>query len=379
MKLNIVMDASGMFYRSLFTVGNFDGKKGEKLLDTKKSQGVFMRKLATDFSSIIREIENPSRVIVCMDSSSWRKTIQIDDGGYKHDREEKKEDSPVNWKVFYELIEKFSVILSQKGYIVSKIPGAEADDLLYLWSRMLNDMGENVILVTGDRDLLQTVQLSPNGAWTISLDPVNKRKKISLTQETYESRGRTMDTVPDIFNPDSWSSAEDVLEKLLSSYELNIVNVHRHAVAKVILGDGGDAVPGIITWADKKDPSKMRSMTENNYNKLLEAVSGLSSCTWKDLQKGKFVEEISSFISNLRKVEVDTERVRLNMKRNCTLVVLSDEIIPIQIQEAFKKSHETVPLMVPHTGAESILGGSEWWSNDRTAFVPKSYDLFGDL
>ena len=161
MKLNIVMDASGMFYRSLFTVGNFDGKKGEKLLDTKKSQGVFMRKLATDFSSIIREIENPSRVIVCMDSSSWRKTIQIDDGGYKHDREEKKEDSPVNWKVFYELIEKFSVILSQKGYIVSKIPGAEADDLLYLWSRMLNDMGENVILVTGDSPAVIVVAPQP--------------------------------------------------------------------------------------------------------------------------------------------------------------------------------------------------------------------------
>jgi hypothetical protein len=49
MKLNLVIDASGIFYRSLFTVGNFGGAKGEKLLDNKKSQAIFMRKLASDF------------------------------------------------------------------------------------------------------------------------------------------------------------------------------------------------------------------------------------------------------------------------------------------------------------------------------------------
>ena len=98
MKLNLVLDASGIFYRSLFTVGAFGGSKGEKLLDTKKTQGVFMRKLATDFSSLVRAIDEPSRVIVCMDSSSWRKSIEIEDGGYKADR--KKDESTINWKAF---------------------------------------------------------------------------------------------------------------------------------------------------------------------------------------------------------------------------------------------------------------------------------------
>ncbi len=83
MKLNLVIDASGIFYRSLFTVGNFGGTKGEKLLDNKKSQAIFMRKLASDFSTLVRSIDEPSRVIIAMDSSSWRKTIAIDDGGYK--------------------------------------------------------------------------------------------------------------------------------------------------------------------------------------------------------------------------------------------------------------------------------------------------------
>ena len=180
MKLNGVIDASGIFYRSLFTVGNYGGSAKEKLLDSKKSQGVFMRKLATDFSSLVRSIEEFNRIIVCLDSSSWRKSIIIDEGSYKEGREEKKEESNVNWSAFYELTDNFAKILAQKGYLISKMPGAEADDLLYVWSRKLNLMGENVVMITGDKDLLQVVRKNHNGTWTVALDPVIARKKISF-------------------------------------------------------------------------------------------------------------------------------------------------------------------------------------------------------
>ena len=231
MSLNVNIDASGMFYRSLFTVGNYGVNKNEKLLDSKKSQSIFMRKLATDFASLVRDIDNPTRILVCLDSSSWRKSIPIEDGGYKGDREEKKQESPINWTVFYDLIDKFATLLGQKGYIISKIQRAEADDLLYLWSRYFNNKGENVVSITGDRDILQTVQKHPNGSWTVCLDPVNKRKKISLTQETLDSKGTSCNEC-DIFSPDTWSSPEDVLEKLISSYDLNIVEPTKFASIK---------------------------------------------------------------------------------------------------------------------------------------------------
>ena len=67
MSLNVNIDASGMFYRSLFTVGNYGVNKNEKLLDSKKSQSIFMRKLATDFASLVRDIDNPTRILVCLD------------------------------------------------------------------------------------------------------------------------------------------------------------------------------------------------------------------------------------------------------------------------------------------------------------------------
>ena len=375
MKLNLVTDISGIFYRTLFTVGNFGANKREKLLDNRKSQGVFMRKLATDFSALVRAIDEPCRVIVCMDSTSWRKSIEITDGAYKGDR--KQDESTVNWKAFYELTDKFCNLLSQKGYLISRIPGAEADDLLFFWSRKLNGMGENVILLTGDRDLLQVLGKHKNGSWTIALDPVLSRKKISLTQEALDFS--TISTrEPDIFNPASWSSSKDVLDKLVKSYEINVVNTRKFCTMKVVLGDGGDSVPSVVTWKDKKDPEKVRTMTESNYSKILAAAPELADASWKDLQEGKFFEEISSTMESLKKITVDRELVKENLKRNCKLVILSTDTIPSQILDAFKSTHESVPDLVPITGRDAILNGTEWWTSDKTEFVPKSFDLFGD-
>jgi len=375
MKLNLVMDASGIFYRSLFTVGSFGAQKGEKLLDTKKSQGIFMRKLATDFSSLVRFIDEPSRVIVCLDSSSWRKSVEIEDGGYKSDR--KKDESTVNWKAFFELVEKFSDILSQRGYIVSKVPGAEADDLLFFWSKKLNSMGENAVLITGDRDLLQVLCSNPNGTWTVSLDPVLNRKKISLTSETLNFRNTEGTGEADIFNPDSWSSSGDILDKIVSTHEVNVVDTERLMTMKVILGDGGDAVPSVVSWRDKKDPEKIRTMTESNYNKITAEHPDLLKLTWEDLYSGKFVEEISSVMESLKKIVVDRETVRKNLQRNCKLVILSEKTIPTQIFQGFKDLHKEVPDSTPITSRDAILNGTEWWTSDKTDFVPKSFDLFG--
>ena len=376
MKLNYVIDASGIFYRSLFTVGNYGAGK-EKLLDSKKSQGIFMRKLATDFSSLVRAIDEPGRVIVTLDSTSWRKSIVIDEGGYKADRKDKQE-SNINWKAFYELTDNFAKILGQKGYLISRIPGAEADDLLYFWSEKLNNMGENVLLITGDRDLLQVLKQNENGTWTIALDPVLNRKKISLTQGTLDMRGKVRDSSANIFDPSSWSSSEDVLDKLINTHEINVVIPQRISTMKVVLGDGGDSVPSCITWADKKDPEKIRTMTESNYSKILAVAPTLLESTWEDLREGKFVEEISVTMEGLKKISVDREKVKENLKRNCQLVILSEKTIPQPIIDNFKSVHAEVPDLIAVTSRDAILNGTEWWTTDASSFVPKSYDLFGE-
>lgn len=375
MKLNLVIDASGIFYRSLFTVGNYGMKKGEKLLEGEDSKGVFMRKLATDFAALVKSVENVNRVIVCLDSSSWRKKIQIEEGGYKGTR--KKDESTIDWNAFFELTAEFVEILSSKGYIISKVKEAEADDLLYLWSRKLNGLGESVILVTGDRDLHQCIQSSSNGTFTVALDPVAQRRKIILTQETFDSQKIAEAGEVDFFDPDSWNSSPgDILENLIQKNDHLILDPMEVATKKVILGDAGDAVPGVITWIDKKDITKTRSLTES---KLLKVRSMLPPITWKNLQNGKMTEFFVESVNSVMKMSFDPIDIQKKIDRNITLVVLEDEIIPAEIQEIFAVSVEEITSSPVNMAREQILEGTRWWSEKKT-FIPKGYSVsFDDI
>jgi hypothetical protein len=226
--------------------------------------------------------------------------------------------------------------------------------------------------------MLQILKQHENGTWTITLDPVISRKKISMTQETLSLKGTSSSNVADIFNPSSWSSASDVLDKLINTHEINVVVPQRISTMKVVLGDGGDSVPSCITWSDKKDPTKTRTMTENNYSKILSHAPDLINASWEDLQDGKFVEEIAFVMEGLKKISVDREKLKLNLKRNCTLVILSEKTIPYQIVNSFKSTHNEVPDLIPVTSRDALLNGSEWWTSDASKYVPKSYDLFGE-
>jgi hypothetical protein len=55
------------------------------------------------------------------------------------------------------------------------------------------------------------------------------------------------------------------------------------------------------------------------------------------------------------------------------------DTIPPQIFDNFKSTlKEGIHDQIAVTGRDSILNGTEWWTSDKTDFVPKSYDLFGE-
>jgi 5'-3' exonuclease len=374
MKINFVVDASGIFYRSLFTIGSFGSRKGERLLESDESKGIFMRKLATDFSALVKSVDNLSRVIVCLDSTSWRKQIEIEEGGYKISREKGRDDINVNWDAFFELTREFAEILTLRGYVISKVKDAEADDLLFLWARKLNSVGESVIMVTGDKDLHQVVDVHPNGSWTVALDPVVERRKVFLTKEAKELSHVSEESEVDIFNPDSWlSTPGDFLTALLSKNDEKIIDPVKVATYKVILGDNGDSVPSIFTWKDSKDETKIRSITEN---KLEKALSNLPPLTWKDLREGKLIPELTSAVNIVTKMNYSPEETERKIKRNIQLVVLHEDIIPQDIQTNFNFFFEKITSSPIHLTREAILEGTKWWS--KKVFVPKSYEVSFD-
>jgi len=389
MRLNLLIDASSIFYRSLYTQGNFGKKSDEKLLESPASQGVFMRKLATDFASLIRSIENIDRVIVCADSSSWRKSVPIAGGSYKGNRS-KDDDSPIDWKSFFSLIEEFLEVMSSKGYIVSKLQSAKADDLLYLWSVSSHEAGESVVIVTGDRDMHQTVKHNENGTWTIAIDPVTSRRKVRITQQSFDSVSSSESQEADIFDTSTWQSSNDKLKSILETNTYEIIDPGKISASKVIIGDGGDCVPPVFWWPSEKklknrdiSPDTMienfsaETCTSLGEAKVNAIVESMEIGSWTDLLDDNVLMSVISLAEKQSKQSFSFEKVKNDIRRNISLVILDKEIIPSDIVKKFEEEFplENTPVRMHRAG---ILEGTRWWT-DKKEIVPSSWDMLQNV
>jgi 5'-3' exonuclease len=113
---------------------------------------MFIRKIATDLCSSLKMLPIGGRLVFISDSRSWRKDVEIEDGGYKSGRVK---DENVDWTIFFDLMQSFGTHLEKMGFIFSRVEGAEGDDLLLYWSEKFNDIGESCIIISGDKDLHQ--------------------------------------------------------------------------------------------------------------------------------------------------------------------------------------------------------------------------------
>ena len=166
-----VIDGNYFLFRTLYVLPTRSKKKG--LLGTEEDCNAFMRKLATDFAYQIRLFEGLiDKVIWTVDSRSWRKDF-YPEADYKGNR---KQDSNINWENFSKITSEFISMISKQGVIVSKIDGAEGDDLMYAWNTECLANDKSVIMFTGDRDLVQLVDKSKNNnTHTILFSPAHKK------------------------------------------------------------------------------------------------------------------------------------------------------------------------------------------------------------
>lgn len=107
-----------------------------------------------------------ARVFSCWDSkggTDFRKNL---DSSYKANRKEKK-------PITFQTLEKIKDMLAQEGVINFSIDRAEGDDAIFVLAQALRDArpGDENIIVTRDRDMLQVVQA---GFANSVYDPVKK-------------------------------------------------------------------------------------------------------------------------------------------------------------------------------------------------------------
>ena len=330
---NAIFDLSNMFFRSLFIVGGYGSK--QYTFDNQFELDQLMRKVATDVSQVIRQI-NPSRVIFALDSKSWRKDISIDENeGYKAQRTKS---AHINWDNVFKIMGEFADILETNGFIVSKFDKAEADDLISLWKKeLLYNQNQHVIIISADEDVRQLIESRQTDAGKMVFCTVfnpfmqgkNASKKLFIPESNFSEWLNDSDP-GDFFNRGIDVDKED-FKRLINDQKVKLepVNGELIAMRKIFCGDDGDNVPAIYTWLN--DKGKEIRITDSKFQKIVDYIGAKSVM---DLfEKKEIIYDHLVNVSGQR----PSFKIDDRLLRQRKLVHLDPSIFPATFVKAFEK------------------------------------------
>jgi len=301
-----------------------------------------MRKLAIDFASEMRKLKMfVDDVVLTVDSKSWRKDL-FPDAQYKGTR---KQNKTVDWTAVYEVYEAFQQIVAKKGVTVHQIQGAEADDVIFGWSTMLNARGKSCIVWTGDRDLIQLVNYSnTNDAHTVWY--YNTKKSLygykGFEADMAESASKDMTEDDMLFNMGGQHMMRDAYQRDIMSWvkanKINITEIDcdEFIFKKILVGDKSDNIPSVITWQKEMKNGKLRNYSITD--KTAESIYNQFIKEYKDFKIDYlFSSEAKDKLSDIIYRVVGHSSLTLikaNLTNNIALMLLHNKTIPDPIQKA---------------------------------------------
>ena len=346
-KLHLIIDGNFIFHKGLSVYYSPDEQNGKPKLTTEEDQAFYARKVIIDLCSAIRHFHsiNMNSIIMTIDSRSWRKDIEIEENkGYKSNRVQK---STINWDGFYEVMKEVTQILTNNGFFISRIKGAEGDDLMYLYSNEFIKRGEDTIIMTGDKDMWQTVTNEDKNFVSVYTNN-GKYLKIITTAELEKYMNQKNGHMDDmILEAGGMDNVKNLSSMISSKVELVTVDPLRHAFNKIFPGDGGDGVPGIFQWKTETKNGKTRTntLTEKRVDKIWEYMN--SKYNGKDLifklsNEVDFIYEVINTVSKglLKKEGITKDKLKERIERNIKLMYLDTAVIPDHIQLKFKDEFE---------------------------------------
>lgn len=355
--LNLLFDGNNFFYKTLFSL---NGQSSGVLLDDKADQDIFLYKLVQDFAYLIRLFETkPKRVILTIDSYSWRKELMSSgedkDGENMEYKANRSQSNSINWDNFYKVVDIFSDILKTKhNIIVQRDNGMECDDLIYLWSKRLFDSGENTIIISADADLNQLVNFSKNRKnFVIQFVPASNQRKFVYTKEFLlehtDSEVSLDDLINDIENVSIFDfnlkvdvnrKFNNVIKKKLNEYKNKTVDPYLFLLTKIIVGDAGDNVAPVVSFSTILSNGKTRTVniTEKDaltiVNRMLEEIDNFD--IHKIGEYGQYVIDLidkKARYSEYKNNGFDLEKINENLARNLKLVMLHEDVIPAKYMD----------------------------------------------
>jgi len=377
--INILIDGNYIFHKTFGIFGGYGTKNPAEVLGAKGEQAMFVRKIATDLCASLRLLPSGGRLIFTTDSRSWRKDVEIEDGGYKSNRVK---DENVDWTIFFDLMQSFGKHLEKMGFVYSKVEGAEGDDLLYFWADHFTKSGEDCIIISGDKDMHQLARWNGKN-WTIVWNN-NSKNNVVTTPVGWRNDWLMTEQEVSIFNMGSSLSPDrDKLKDLVNKSVAEEVNPRDFIFVKMLTGDKGDAVPSV--WDFEQTPGKMSKLTPKKAEQILES---LRTSVWANSEFGdmlsdqEFMDWISGFVLRLMK-DVDSSenrtKVANNLLRNYTLMWLDSAVIPDWVKRNSDEEIErgiSLEKKAITFDRIKILEGTEWVG---TSGAPKSFDPFANF
>ena len=377
--INILIDGNYIFHKTFGVFGGFGAKDPSKVLGTPGEQAMFIRKVATDLCAGLRLLPQGGRLVFTCDSRSWRKDVEIEDGGYKSNRVK---DETVDWSIFFELMSDFGHQLENQGFVFSKVKGAEGDDLLYFWSEHFNSIGENCIIISGDKDMHQLARHNEKG-WTIIWNN-NSKNNVLAVPPSWEDNWVNKEESVSIFDMTAAISPDkEKIKEFLKKVQVEEIIRRDFVFNKMLTGDKGDAVPGV--WYVQTPNGKFNGISPKKAEQIMES---LNQSEWKGttftemLKSEEFLSWVSGFILRVLKDVDNTEnrkKVSSNLLRNYTLMWLDRKVMPAFVSESCDAEvlrGIEIPKRNVTIDRVKILEGTAWAT---TQSVPKAFDPFANF
>lgn len=377
-KYTILMDGNFWLHKT-FHIGQKikTGKPFNFIDEPEADKNLLLWKLSVDFAAEIKRFEGIThRIVYCIDSSSWRKKVV--DANYKGNREYS---NKVDWSAIYKVHDEFIASLEKLGVVISRVTGAEADDLIFIWSSLLNQKGNNAIIISGDNDLLQLVNLdTSSGSNTIYYNKFDKDLHVFPKFQSWLNT-EPINTTNDIFNlpKDLLSNTKEHLREIIKANKTKIdeVNVMEFIFKKILIGDSGDNVPPLHTKVKetKKGPITYRvtdKHAEMIYSKFIENKMFVKQ---NHLFSEEYIQEICEIANNVLKIESPVEDTIKKWKSNRDLMYLHINCIPSDVMNSMmdnvdKKLKRALSAIEIYDlmNKDKILEGTTYTKDKKTNF-----------
>lgn len=379
-KLTLIFDFNNIAMRALFTCG-YAGAGSISTFNTDEECNILVRKIAMDMSYIMRLFDPDRTIVLCDAKLPWRKELYKDSTeDYKGNRVK---DDTKNWDKIWSALSEYKNLLKQKGFIISEISNAEADDLAALWKHEIFEVnGNDIVFVSSDADWVQLIDYnSVSSKFCLVFNPIadnKKHKKLFATKDfIYWLNDTKSSGKVDIFFNNYNPQKEKFKNIILQDDKIAYIEEDPQSIVlnKIMCGDDGDNVPAFYSYY--KNGKRTRITT----SKAKAIFEDLNIHSVKDLCQVNEANALKPAIEKAMKKEIDDIDLNERMIRQRRLVELIPILFPEDINTAFKYHYENSAdngyVPVRNMTLKELLADSKFLTENPNK--PKENTIFDNI